>query len=84
MMTQHQQYRFHRGIPIAVPAEATPIYDQLFLERALADQEGKDLVEAIHERNSYAAFLVEERIAAQVTRPRSLAAFLGNIAGLFR
>lgn len=31
----------------------TPIFDALFLERAINDQEGRDLVHAIHVRKGY-------------------------------
>ena len=54
------EYTFHRGIPIPVPAPLEdarpakvsphPIYDQLVLERALGDIEGKALVASIHVR----------------------------------
>lgn len=85
-MTQHQEYTFHRGIPIPAPRPAgeTPIYDRLVLERALADQEGKDLVQAIHDRNAYSTSLAEERLVAQVVTPRPLVSLLGGIAGLLR
>jgi hypothetical protein len=57
------EYTFHRGIPIpAVPAPLEdarpakvsphPIYDQLVLERALGDIEGKALVASIHLRQA--------------------------------
>lgn len=85
-MTQHQEYTFHRGIPIPAPRPAgeTPIYDRLVLERALADQEGKDLVKAIHDRNSYSVSMAEERAVVQILKPRPLASLLGGIAGLLR
>lgn len=41
----------------------TPIHDALFLERAINDQEGRDLVQAIHDRNAY-TFRAEPRLLA--------------------
>lgn len=48
----------------------TPIYDQLTLEAALADEEGRGLVAAIHERQR--ARVLREGAAPAPERPRRL------------
>lgn len=60
----------------------TPIYDQLALEAALGDEEGRGLVAAIHERHR--ARILRAGVAPAPDRPSRLAVLMMLGGGLFR